>query len=62
LTEQPQLGRFNPIHPESGCKADIYLAGLDPLHAWALPCAVRLWPSEIRSALPTPHTDPAADY
>ena len=41
-TEQAraQRGHFNLIHLESGFKADIYLAGSDPLHAWALPGAV----------------------
>jgi hypothetical protein len=29
-------GHFNIIHHETGFKADIYLAGRDPLHAWAL--------------------------
>lgn len=29
-------GHFNIIHHDSGYKADIYLAGDDPLHAWAL--------------------------
>jgi hypothetical protein len=28
-------GHFNVIHSESGLKADVYLAGRDPLHAWA---------------------------
>jgi hypothetical protein len=32
-----QRGHFNIIHHESGYKADIYLAGEDPLHTWALP-------------------------
>ena len=32
-----QRGHFNLIHLESGYKADIYLVGSDPLHAWALP-------------------------
>jgi hypothetical protein len=31
-----QRGHFNLIHHETGFKADIYLAGRDPLHAWAL--------------------------
>ena len=31
-----QRGHFNLIHHESGFKADIYLAGIDSLHAWAL--------------------------
>jgi hypothetical protein len=30
-------GHFNIIHHETGYKADIYLTGGDPLHAWALP-------------------------
>lgn len=30
-------GHFNILHLESGYKADIYLAGRDELHAWALP-------------------------
>jgi hypothetical protein len=29
-------GHFNLIHHETGFKADIYLAGSDPLHHWAL--------------------------
>ncbi len=29
-------GHFNIIHHETGFKGDIYLAGRDPLHAWAL--------------------------
>jgi hypothetical protein len=29
-------GHFNLIHIESGFKADVYLRGRDPLHAWAL--------------------------
>jgi len=43
-TEQarPQRGPFNLIHLESGYKADIYLAGLDQLHAWALPLRRRI--------------------
>lgn len=32
-----QRGHFNLIHHASGYKADIYLAGADPLHARALP-------------------------
>lgn len=37
-----QRGHFNLIHHASGYKADIYLAGTDPLHAWALPQRRRL--------------------
>ena len=29
-------GHFNIIHHETGFKADVYIAGRDPLHAWAL--------------------------
>jgi hypothetical protein len=37
-----QRGHFNLIHHDTGFKADIYLAGRDPLHAWALSRAKRL--------------------
>jgi len=30
-------GHFNIIHHDTGFKADVYLAGSDPLHIWALP-------------------------
>ena len=33
---RPLRGHFNIIHYDSGYKAYIYLAGRDPLHAWAL--------------------------
>src|SRR5687767_2779113 len=43
-----QRGHFNLIHLESGFKADIYLAGTDPLHAWALPLRRRVrWNAEL---------------
>ncbi len=29
-----QRGHFNIIHQETGFKADVYLSGRDPLHAW----------------------------
>jgi hypothetical protein len=29
-------GHFNIIHHETGFKADVYIAGRDPLHRWAL--------------------------
>jgi hypothetical protein len=35
-TRREQRGTFNLIHHASQFKADIYLAGGDPLHAWAL--------------------------
>ena len=31
-----QRGHFTVIHQESGFKADFYLSGHDPLHAWGL--------------------------
>ena len=31
-----QRGHFNLIHHQTGFKADVYLAGRDPLSAWAL--------------------------
>lgn len=37
-----QRGHFTIIHHESGFKADVYLAGDDPFHAWALPLRRRL--------------------
>ena len=40
--ERDQRGHFNLIHHESGFKADVYLAGRDPLHAWALARARRI--------------------
>ena len=33
---RPYRGHFNLIHHETGTKADIYLAGEDELHRWAL--------------------------
>ena len=30
-----QRGHFNLIHHETGYKADVYIMGNDPLHAWA---------------------------
>lgn len=33
--ERPGGGRFNLIHHETGLRADLYLRGDDPLHAWA---------------------------
>jgi hypothetical protein len=33
---RPSRGMFNLIHHASQFKADIYLAGDDPLHSWAL--------------------------
>ncbi len=33
---RPSHGHFNLSHLESGLRADVYLAGLDPVHAWGL--------------------------
>jgi hypothetical protein len=35
-------GRFNLIHHGTGYKADLYLAGQDPLHRWAMSRRVRI--------------------
>lgn len=32
---RPALGHFNLVHIETGLVADCYVAGNDPLHAWA---------------------------
>ena len=56
-TEQARLqrGHFNLIHLESGYKADIYLAGEDPLHAWALPLRRwHAWSQELKVAFAPP--------
>jgi hypothetical protein len=34
-------GHFNIIHHDTALKADVYLAGADALHAWALPQRIR---------------------
>jgi len=39
---RPEGGRFNLIHRETALRADIYLAGHDPLHAWAFGRRLRL--------------------
>ncbi len=52
-----QRGHFSLIHLESGYKADLYLAGADPLHAWALPLRQRyLGTSASRSRSLPPNT------
>lgn len=56
-TEQarPQRGHFNLIHHASGYKADVYLTGTDPLHAWALPRRRRLpWTGGVLIAIAPP--------
>ena len=38
---RPEHGHFNLIHHDTTLKADCYVAGRDPLHAWAVPRRVR---------------------
>ena len=49
-----QRGHFNIIHHESGFKADVYAAGREELHAWALARThtVSLEENEVRIAPP----------
>ena len=35
-SQRAAFGHFNLAHHETGLRADIYLAGRDPLHAWGL--------------------------
>jgi hypothetical protein len=50
-----QRGHFNLIHHESGFKADLYLTGADPLHAWALPQRRRLpWNESLTLSVAPP--------
>ena len=50
-----QRGHFNLIHLESGYKADVYLAGSDPLHAWALPRRQRVtWATNLTVSVAPP--------
>jgi len=50
-----QRGHFNLIHHESGFKADIYLTGSDPLHAWAMPLRRRVaWMEGVVVAVAPP--------
>ena len=35
-SRRPQRGHFNVIHHDTGLKADLYLAGNEPLQAWGL--------------------------
>lgn len=52
---RPQRGHFNLIHLESGYKADIYLAGDDPLHRWALPLRRRFaWTPDLEISIAPP--------
>jgi hypothetical protein len=57
LAEQArvQRGHFNIIHLESGYKADIYLAGADTLHTWAMERRRRLsWTSGLSLSVAPP--------
>lgn len=50
-----QRGHFNLIHHETGYKADIYLIGTDPLHAWALPLRRHVrWAEDLVIAVAPP--------
>jgi hypothetical protein len=52
---RPQRGHFNLIHHESGFKADVYLTGSDPLHAWAMPLRRRMsWNETLSIAVAPP--------
>jgi hypothetical protein len=56
-TEQARIqrGHFNLIHHDSGYKTDVYLAGSDPLHAWAFPQRRRLdWGENLAITLAPP--------
>lgn len=45
-------GHFKVIHRDTALRADVYLAGDDPFHAWALTRrhAIRVGPGEVRLA------------
>ena len=50
-----QRGHFNILHLESGYKADVYLAGSDALHAWALPLRRRIpWTDSLELPVAPP--------
>lgn len=55
-TEQirPQRGHFNIFHLETMLKADVYLAGTDPLHRWAFENRLRLEIESIQVAFAPP--------
>lgn len=50
--DRPGGGHFNLIHHETALRADVYLRGDDPLHAWAFPRRrwVRVGDLEVRIA------------
>lgn len=39
---RPRYGHFNIIHRDTALRADVYLLGDDPLHAWAFERRVRI--------------------
>ena len=41
-SSRPEGGHFNVVHRETALRADVYLAGDDPLIAWAFGRRVRL--------------------
>ena len=47
---RPRHGHFNIIHRETALRADVYLLGDDPLHAWAFDRRVRI-PLEGETAI-----------
>lgn len=49
-----QRGHFNIIHLATMLKADIYLAGSDPLHRWAFQHSLRIEIEAIRVAFAPP--------
>jgi hypothetical protein len=47
-SRRPQRGHFNIIHHKTGFKADIYIHGVDELHAWGLSQKTRIELSETK--------------
>ena len=47
---RPRHGHFNIIHRDTALRADVYLLGDDPLHAWAFDRRVRI-PLEGETAI-----------
>lgn len=49
---RPEGGHFNVIHRDTALRADVYLVGSDPFHAWALarPYTLPLQTGQIRLA------------
>jgi hypothetical protein len=54
-TARPMRGHFNILHLASGYKADVYLVGADPLHAWDLPLRRRVpWTDTLALSVAPP--------